>query len=136
MSKKKKFKFDLLAEDMTMGGASQNFAGGQVGQGSGQSKPKAMSIMDLIQAQEDLKDKQNNAPGNLPYPVSHSTLQSFASAYFAIQDVKNTLRRTVDNPLISSDEDKKKAVMKMYDKCVKLQQLIELCGNDLDALTP
>jgi hypothetical protein len=136
MSKKKKFKFDLLAEDLTMGSTSQNFIGGQTGQGSGQTKPQAMSIMDLIDAQQTLKDKQDNAPGQLPYPVSHSTLQRFADAYFAIQDVKNTLRRTVDNPLISSDDNKKEAVMKMYDKCLKLQKLIELCGNDLDTLSP
>jgi len=119
-----------------MGSTSQNFTGGQVGQGSGQSKPQAMSIMDLIDTQTTLKDRQRDAPGALPYPVSHSTLQRFAEAYFAIQDVKNTLRRTVDNPLISSDKNKKAAVMKMYNKCLKLQKLIEMCGNDLDTLTP
>ena len=134
MSKKKKFKFDLLAEDLTMGSASQNFIGGQVGQGSGQVIPRKMSIMDLVNTQKDLKDKSRNSPGTLPYPVNSSTLDQFAAAYFSIQDVKNTLKQTVNNPLIASDDVKKKAINDMYIKCEKLQKLIELCGNDLDKL--
>jgi hypothetical protein len=134
MSKQKKFKFDLLAEDLTM--ASNNFMGNQTGQGSGVTRPKKMSIMDLLKAQDDLKKRQDDAPGVLPYPVNTSVLDKFADAYHSINDVKNILKQTINNPIISTDKTNKKAVTQMYKKCNKVQELIELCGEDLDILLP
>lgn len=136
MSKNKKYKFDMLTEDLTLG--SNNFmGGGSSGNGPGQAaKPRKMSVIDMVKAQNMLKDKEEKNPGALPYPLSTSVMDKFAEAYFAIETIKQTLHQTVNNPLISKDEDNKKAVNKMYDKCRKLQQLIELCGNDLDDLLP
>jgi len=132
MSKHKKFKFDLLAEDLTM--ASNNFLGGNGG--SGITKPKKMSIMDLLKAQDDIKQRQDDAPGVLPYPVNTSVLDKFADAYQSINDIKNILKQTVNNPIISTNKVSKKAVTQMYKKCNKVQELIESCGDDLDHLLP
>lgn len=134
MSKQKKYNFDLLAEDLTM--ASNNFMGTQTGQGNGVTRPKKMSIMDLLKSQDDVKERQKQAPGSLPYPVSTSTLDKFADAYHAINDIKSILKQTANNPMISTDENRKKAVTKMFKKCNMIQRLIELCGEDLDALAP
>jgi hypothetical protein len=133
MSKQKKYKFDLLAEDATM--ASNNFMGSQTGQGSGVTRPKKMSIMDLLKSQDDIKERQKQAPGQLPYPVSTSVLDKFAEAYHAINDIKSIIKQTAQNPIISTDDDNKKAVAKMFDKCNKIQQAIESCGEDLDELS-
>ncbi len=134
MSKKKKYQFDILTEDLTM--ASNNFISSQTGQGSGVSKPRKMSIMDLLKSQDDLVKRQDQQPGQLPYPVSTSVLDKFSDAFLAINDIKNILKQTVNNPLISTNKTKKKAVTAMWEKCNKLQKLIELAGNDLDKLLP
>ena len=104
----KKSKFDLVLEDLTM--ASNNYPGGQTGQGSGMTKPKKMSIIDLITTQKDMVDKQENNPGTLPYPMETTVMDSLADAYLKLEDVINTIKQTVNNPLITSDEDKKDAV--------------------------
>lgn len=141
MSKKKKFKYDDLAESMIneTNLASNNFMGNGSGAGpssAGMTKPKKMSIIDLVKAQDDLIKKQDDMPGTLPYPLDHSVLDKFAEAYFAIDSVKTLIRQTVNNPLITGNKENKKAVKSMYSKCTKLQKLIELCGNDLDDLLP
>jgi hypothetical protein len=134
MSQQKKYKFDLLAEDATM--ASNNFMGSQTGQGNGVTRPKKMSIMDLLKSQDDLKERQKESPGSLPYPVSTSVLDKFAEAYHAVNDIKSILKQTAQNPIISTDKKHKKAVSQMFDKCNKIQKMIELCGGDLDDLIP
>jgi len=134
MFRKKKYNFDLLTEDLTMG--SNNFAGSDVGQGNGISKPKKMSIPDLLKGQDDLKDRQNANPGSLPYPISTSMLDSFANSYRDINDIKSTLKQTVNNPVISTDETNRKAVKRLFAKCNKIQEIIESCGDELDALQP
>lgn len=142
MSKKKKFNYDSLVEGVINEDAnlaSNNFMGSGSGSGpsaSGMTKPKKMSIIDLIKAQDDMVDKQDKAPGTLPYPLNSSVLDKFAEAYFAIDAIKGLIRQTVNNPLITSNKDNKKAVKSMYSKCTKLQKLIELCGNDLEDLLP
>ena len=134
MFRKKKYNFDLMTEDLTMG--SNNFAGSDVGQGNGISKPKKMSIPDLLKGQDDLKDRQNAQPGSLPYPISTSMLDSFANSYRAINDIKSTLKQTVNNPVISTDDNNRKAVKRLFAKCNKIQEMIESCGDELDALLP
>ena len=124
MFRKKKYNFDLLTEDLTMG--SNNFAGSDVGQGNGISKPKKMSIPDLLKGQDDLKDRQNANPGSLPYPISTSMLDSFANSYRDINDIKSTLKQTVNNPVISTDETNRKAVKRLFAKCNKIQEIISL----------
>ena len=141
MSKKKKFKYDALAESMISETnlASNNFMGNGSGSGpsaGGMTKPKKMSILDLVKTQDDLIKKQDDMPGTLPYPLDHSALDKFAEAYFAIDSIKTLIRQTVNNPLITGDKENKKAVKSMYEKCSKIQKIIELCGNDLDALLP
>lgn len=132
MTLNKKYKFDMLTEDLTLGSNNSMGSGGN----SGASKPKRMSIIDLVKAQEMMIDQQDKQPGLLPYPLSTSVLEKFAEAFFAIESVKQILKQTANNPLISDDEDNREAVKKMYKKCRQLQQLIELCGNDLDTLIP
>lgn len=134
MKRKKKYSFDLIAEDLTM--ASNNFAGSQTGQGSGMSKPKKMSIPDLLNSQKDLKKRQDSQPGTLPYPVTTSVMDMFTAAYSSINDVKAILKQTVNNPVISTDDDNKEAVVSMFNKCRKIQELIKRCGDDLDKLLP
>ena len=129
----KKYKFDMLTEDLTLG--SNNYMGSSGGN-SGATKPKRMSILDMIKAQEKMVDQQNHQPGVLPYPLSTGVLEKFSEAYFAIESIKQLLKQTSNNPLISDVKENKEAVIKMHDKCKKLQHLIELCGNDLDTLTP
>lgn len=134
MKPEKKYRFDIIAEDLTM--ASNNFAGSQVGQGNGMSKPKKMSIPDLLKSQEDTKDKQNNNPGTLPYPVTTSVMDMFLAAFQSINDVKGVLKQTVNNPIIATDKGNREAVKQMYEKCNKIQSLIKSCGGDLDNLLP
>lgn len=133
MSDDKKSKFDMVLEDLTMG--SNNFAGGQVGQGSGMSRPKKMSVIDLISMQKDTEEKHKQT-GALPYPLDTTVLDRLADSWMCIEDVINTIKQTVNNPLITSDKEKKQAVKQLYKKCKYIQKAIQSCGDDLDDLLP
>lgn len=130
----KKYKFDLIAEDLTQ--QSSNFIGSQTGQGQGTQRPKKVSIMDLLKVQDDLQKRSETAPGALPYPLTTSVFDKFVESFTAINDIKSILKQTVNNPVISTDDENKQAVQKMYKKLEKIQVLIKMCGEDLDKLIP
>lgn len=123
----------MVLEDLTM--ASNNFAGTQTGQGSGMSRPKKMSVIDLITAQKDMEDKQKNN-GTLPYPLDTTVIDCLANAWMQIEDVINTIKQTQNNPLITADEDNVESVKQLYKKCRYVQKAIQSCGDNLDDLLP
>lgn len=124
----------MVLEDLTM--ASNNFAGSQTGQGSGMSRPKKMSVIDLISMQKDVADKQKNGNGTLPYPLDTTVLDCLASAWMQIEDVVNVIKQTQNNPLITSDEENVESVKQLYKKCRYAQKVIQSCGDNLDELLP
>ena len=121
----------MILEDLTMG--SNNFPGSQTGQGSGMSRPKKMSVIDLISMQKDT-EKKIKANGTLPYPLDTSVLERLANTWMSIEDIINIIKQTVNNPLITSDEDKKSATKELYKKCRYAQKIIQSCGDNLDEL--
>lgn len=123
-----------MLEDLTM--ASNNFASNQTGQGSGITKPKKMSVIDLVTAQKDMAEKQKDNPGTLPYPLDTTVLDCLADSWLKLEDVISTIKMTTNSPLITSDEEKKKAVREMYKKIRYAQKIIKSCGDNLDDLLP
>lgn len=134
MESDKKSKFDTILEDLTM--ASNNFAGSQTGQGSGMSRPKKMSVIDLITAQKDLESKQRANVGTLPYPLDTTVMDRLADAWMQLEDVVNVIKQTVNSPLITSDKQHRQSVKQLYKKCRYAQKTIQSCGDDLDQLLP
>lgn len=65
-----------------------------------------------------------------------TVMESLADAFLRLEDVISTIKQTVNNPLITSDDDKKDAVKSMYKKVRYCQKIIKSCGDDLDDLSP